>query len=102
MYIRRHGNLYDVHPSFFLGSSPYCLLINRMVDMSIVRRSPFHVWFHPSDFGDDAQSIQKKMAQTLQPLLAYARKKNQTGELALETMYSVIEKLERAPKLTET
>lgn len=93
MYIRKHGNLFDVHPSFFLGSSPYSVCINRMIDISVKYRTPFHIWFHPSDFGSTVQSIQKKIARTLQPILRYAREKNQTGELTLETMYSAIEKL---------
>jgi len=93
MYIRKHANLYDVHPSFFLGSSPYSIYINKMIDISIKHRTPFHIWFHAWDLGSTVQSIQKKIARTLQPLLRYAREKNQTGELTIETMYSAIEKL---------
>jgi hypothetical protein len=95
MYIRKHGNLYDIHPSFYLGSSPNSLFLNRMVNISILRRTPLHFWFHPSDLGSNVHSIRMRMVQTLRPLLVYASQKNQTGELTLETMYSAIEKLDR-------
>jgi peptidoglycan/xylan/chitin deacetylase (PgdA/CDA1 family) len=95
MNVSRNGNLYDVHPSFFLGSTPYSVFLNRMVDVAIKYRCPFHIWFHPSDFGFDVQSVDRKIHQTLQPLLKYAREKNHRGELDCETMCSVVEKLER-------
>jgi len=94
MYIRKHGNLYDVHPSFFLGSSPYSVCLNRIVDVAIKYNSPFHIWFHPSDLGYTHESIQKKISRTLRPLLTYAHKKHRKDELSLETMYSAIEKLD--------
>jgi peptidoglycan/xylan/chitin deacetylase (PgdA/CDA1 family) len=93
-YICKHGNIYDVHPSFFLGSSPYLVCLNRIIDITVKYKSPFHIWFHPSDFGSTPQSIQKKIARTLRPLLTYAQKKSQTAELSLETMYSAVAKLD--------
>jgi peptidoglycan/xylan/chitin deacetylase (PgdA/CDA1 family) len=93
MYIHKHGNLFDVHPSYYLGSSPYSICINRMIDIAIKYRTPFHIWFHAFDFGSTVQSIQRKIVRTLQPILRYAHGRNQKGELTLETMYSVVKKL---------
>ena len=93
MYIRKYGNLYDVHPSFFIGSSPYSVWINKMVDVSIKRKAPFHIWFHPCDLGKNAQSIRTRISRTLHPILTHIQKKRREGELSIETMYSAVENL---------
>jgi len=93
MDISRHGSLYNVHSSFFIGSSPYAMCIDKIVNISIKHKAPFHIWFHPCDFGNDTQSIRKKIDRILRPILMHACKKRQEGDLRMETMCSIVENL---------
>jgi peptidoglycan/xylan/chitin deacetylase (PgdA/CDA1 family) len=101
MNISRHGNLYNVHPSFFVGSSLYSLCINEIVDIAIKHKNPFHVWFHPWDLGGNVQSINRRIAHLLRPMLTYAHRKRQDEDLSIETMLSIVEKIEKQKWGTE-
>ena len=94
LYIEKHGQLYDVHSSFFLGWSSTSLCLNRIIDISTRRKLPFHIWFHPLDLGRDKPAVQKKLDRFLLPLLKHAKKKEKEGKLSFETMTSAVEKLE--------
>lgn len=94
LYIEKHGQLYDVHPGFFLGSSPCSVFLNKIIDISVRNKLPFHLWFHPHDLGNSERSILRGITRVLLPIIKYAKRKEKDGLLSFETMYSVIEKLE--------
>lgn len=94
-YIRRdcHG-LYDIHPSFFIGSLARASEIRdssftkRIVDICAKRKLPFHVWFHPRDIGETEEQAKRRIERTLSPLLRHAKTKERVGALTFETMLS--------------
>jgi hypothetical protein len=94
--IEKHGQLYNVHPSFFLGRSPSPFLINRIIDISAKRKLPCHFWFHPSDLGYDKLAIQTRIEKLLIPILNHAKEKEKDGKMSFETMNSVAEIFEEA------
>lgn len=96
LYIEKRGRLYDVHPGFFLGWSPYSLFLNKIIDISARRKLPFHIWFHAWDLGADRSEMKKKVVRVLLPLLNHARTKEREGTLCFETMASVAMKLDEA------
>jgi peptidoglycan/xylan/chitin deacetylase (PgdA/CDA1 family) len=95
MYVVRRGNLYDVHPSLFINRNANVQLLKKMLDLSISKRAPFHMWFHPLDFGPDIQNVERNISRTLQPFFSYAKTKEKDGLLAFHTMLSVVEQLQR-------
>lgn len=95
MYIVKKGQLYDIHPSLFLGSCANSMIIRKIVDIAIAKRLPFHLWFHPWNLGKTTDSIQTNMRKVLFPLFRYVQRKKETGKLTFETMLSAAEKVEK-------
>ncbi len=95
MYVKKYGELYDIHPSFYLGKSFNSALLNKIVDISVKKRLPLHIWFHPWNFGETKESMNKKISRVLLPFLNYAQEKQRNGVLEFETMRSVTEKMRR-------
>lgn len=93
MFIRKVGRLYDVHPSFFLGCTYNPIFLNKIIDIAAKRKLPFHVWFHPLDLYETKGSTKIIINQVLSPIYEYAKKKEKDGELNIETMCSIVEKL---------
>jgi len=93
MYIKKCNQLYDIHPSLHVGVGASHAILEKILDISIRRRSPMHIWFHMWSFGYDKQSIQKSINMIFFPFLMYARKKVDAGELSFETMLSSINRL---------
>ncbi len=105
MYIRKHNQLYDIHPSFYLGQSSSPAFLDKIIDIAIRNRLPFHVWFHPWDLGRRKESISRSITRVFSPLFQYAKKKERNGTLLFETMLSMAESCDklkmidtRAPK----
>jgi peptidoglycan/xylan/chitin deacetylase (PgdA/CDA1 family) len=96
MYIAKHGGLYDVHPSVFVNRNTNVKLLEKMLDLSISKSAPFHLWFHPLDFGPNERNVWKNINQTLRPFLAYSKLKERDGLLEFHTMRSIAEQLERS------
>jgi hypothetical protein len=90
------GGLYNICPSFFLGSSPYPALIYKLIDYSAGRGLPCHFWFHPADLGHDSFSIKRKIDRLIFPLLNHAKKAQKKGALSFETMTSIVSRIEEA------
>jgi len=93
--IEKKGRLYDVHPSLFIGQSRSPKFLERFIDLCIAKKVPFHVWFHPWNFGKSKESIRRNINELLFPVLKYAQQKVKTGELTFETMLSAAEKVEK-------
>ncbi|MFX0126324.1 MAG: polysaccharide deacetylase family protein [Candidatus Hodarchaeota archaeon] len=93
MYVEKHGQLYNIHPSFYLGHSMNPIFLKGIIDISVKNRLPFHVWFHPWNFGKTKESIQRSISKVFSPLFRYAKKKEENGLMTFETMLSITKKL---------
>lgn len=95
MRIERVGQLFDVQPSLFLdeGASPWFLA--KILDVSIAKKLPFHVWFHLWNLGETKEAVQKTIEKVFSPFLRYAKKKEMNNEVSFETMLSAALKVER-------
>jgi len=91
MYIERCGRLYNVHPSIYIDKHTNLPLLNKILDISIEKRSPLHVWFHSWDFGEDMKSISKSVKNFFVPFLNYAKEKHENEILTFDTMLSATE-----------
>jgi len=94
MYIEKKSRLYDIHPSLYLDQSIYSIFLKETLDIAIAKKAPFHVWFHLWNFGETKESIQRTINKVFIPLFKYAKKKEKSGMLTLETMLSATEKVE--------
>jgi hypothetical protein len=93
MFVRRKGQLYDVHPGFHLGFTYNPIFLNKIIDIATTRMLPFHIWFHPRDIFETRGSTQKNIEGVLSPLYKYAKEKEKEGTLKLETMQSIVDKI---------
>jgi peptidoglycan/xylan/chitin deacetylase (PgdA/CDA1 family) len=90
MYIKKVGNLWDVHPSFAVDRYTNSVFLKSMLDIAANRRLPMHIWFHIRDFGSrpERSEIKKNLQRVFVQLLDYADRKERNGELTTETMVS--------------
>jgi len=91
MYVKKHGSLYDIHPGFYLGYSVDSAFLNKIINISVRYKLPFHVWLHAWNFGQTKVSVNRMITKVLFPFLKYAKKKQRNGVLAFETMRSITE-----------
>jgi len=96
MYIKKHGELYDVHPSLYLGNGVNPLLTRKIIDLAVRSRVPCHVWFHPWNLGKEKESVGKHIRKIFFPIFKYAKSKEKEGLLEFETMLSAARKMESA------
>lgn len=94
MYIEKNGGLYNVHPSLFLNQRISSNFLKKILDISITKKLPLHVWFHLWNLGNTNESIRRSIRKLFFPLLEYAKKKVKSGTLTFETMQSAAEKVE--------
>ncbi len=94
LQIEKQGPLFDIHPSLYVSRGSDAFLLKRLLDIAISRKLPFHIWFHPWDFGQEDRQIQKNVGKILVPLLRYAKRKEESGVLTIETMFSAGQKAE--------
>lgn len=66
-----------------------------IIDISVKRKLPFHLWFHPHDLGHNTSAIKKRINRLLTPLLKYVERMKKDGKLSFETMCSVLERLRK-------
>jgi len=90
MYIEKQGNLYDVHPSLYIGNCTQSIFLKKLLDIAILRKMPFHIWFHLWNFGITKDSIQQRINSAILPFLEYATNKTHEQILTIETMFSAI------------
>jgi len=94
MYIEKKGQLYNIHPSLFIGQSISSILLKKILDISIAKKLPFHVWLHLWNFGETKELVRRTINKVFFPLLKYAKKKEKNGMLSFETMLSAAKKVE--------
>ena len=93
MYIAKRGRLYDIHPSLFITRNTSVRLLKKLLDLSISKGTPFHMWFHPLDFGPGKGDVRRNLHRTLSPFFKYATAKERNGLLAFHTMLSITNQL---------
>jgi len=94
MYIEKQGQLYNIHPSLYLDQGAKLTFLKKILNISISKKLPFHVWFHLwRDFGDTKSSIKSSIRKLFFPLLNYAEEKERNNLLSFETMLSAAEKM---------
>jgi peptidoglycan/xylan/chitin deacetylase (PgdA/CDA1 family) len=94
MLIDRSGELYNIHPSLYLDEGTRPAYLRRILDISIAKKLPFHVWFHPWSFGETEEALQKFITKVLTPFFSYAKRKERDNTLSFETMLSAALKVE--------
>jgi hypothetical protein len=93
MQIEKSGQLYNIHPSIYINQHSSLPLLRKILDISIQRKLPFHIWFHFWNFGEDEKSISKAIRNLFVPFLHYAKEKQENGLLEIETMLSATQKM---------
>lgn len=92
MCMRKHGGLWEVHPSLLIDKYSKFAFLKRILDISTERRLPMHLWFHVRDFGKECSEIKRNAERVFLPLLEYAGRKERDGVLTFETMLSAARK----------
>jgi peptidoglycan/xylan/chitin deacetylase (PgdA/CDA1 family) len=100
MYIEKQDGLYNIHPSLYLDQSISSVFLNKIVDLAIAKRLPFHIWFHLWNFGVTKESIHKTINKIFFPLLRYVKKKERSDLLDIETMLSAADRVNKLSKFS--
>jgi hypothetical protein len=99
MHIERKGQLINIHPSLHLDDGTSFVFLKKILDISVARKLPFHVWFHLWDFGETKEAMRKSIKKVFLPFFSYARRKERSDALRFETMLSAALKVERNLKI---
>jgi len=94
MYIEKQGRLYNIHPSLYLAEGANLLLLKKILNISISRKLPLHLWFHLWNFGETKEAIQKNIKNVFSPFFSYAKRKERGNLVSFETMFSAALKFE--------
>jgi len=92
MCIKKHGELWEVHPSLLIDRYTKFAFLKRILDVAIKRKLPAHLWFHVRDFGKEFNEIKRNSKKVFVPFLSYSNKKEREGVLTFETMLSAARK----------
>lgn len=95
MYIEKYGRLYNIHPSLYIDRHTQFTFLKKILDISTTKKLPLHIWFHLWNFGETKGSIHRTIDKVFYPLLKYAKKKEESGSLDVETMLSATEKVKK-------
>jgi hypothetical protein len=98
MYIEKQGKLYDIHPSLYIDQGTTFTFLKKILDISIAKKLPFHIWFHLSNFGKTKESLQRTINEVFFPMFRYGKKKEKNGMLTFETMLSATKKVDKCFK----
>lgn len=90
MYVKKVGQLYDVHPSFHLGLTYNPIFLDKIIDICARNELPLHLWFHPRDLYETRGSTKKNISRVLSPLYKHAKRRAEEGTLRFETMSSIV------------
>jgi len=98
MRIEKNGNLYNVCPSLYMDVSSNLRLYKKILDISIKRKLPLHIWFHLWSCAKDVHSLPKFINNFLSPFLDYAAGQRQNEKLSIETMLSATKRVKDLEK----
>lgn len=93
MFIEKKAQLYNVHPSIFIDQSVKVNLLRKVTDIAVSKKMPFHIWFHPWNFGDNEKTTKKTLEKVFFPYFNYLRRQRRSGLLSSETMLSATQKI---------
>jgi peptidoglycan/xylan/chitin deacetylase (PgdA/CDA1 family) len=88
MFVRKCGNIIDVHPGLFLSFNNY-FFYEKIINLAVKFRAPLHLCFHPWNLGSSSEKAAEKITKILVPLLKHAENKKKQGFLKFETMLSI-------------
>jgi hypothetical protein len=88
MLISKEGSLFEVHSSLYIDQYSHHRMLERILDIAIVKKLPFHIWFHLWNFGQSQDEMSKCVSRIFKPFFRYAKKKVRTGNLACASMIS--------------
>jgi peptidoglycan/xylan/chitin deacetylase (PgdA/CDA1 family) len=94
--IVRHRRLYDMHPSLFITRDANSKFLMKVLDVSIARRLPLHIWFHPKDLGMNEREMKSSIRRVYRPFFEYVLENQQRNLLQSETMSSAIDFVEKS------
>jgi peptidoglycan/xylan/chitin deacetylase (PgdA/CDA1 family) len=94
MKIEKRGNLFNICPSLHLTRSANSILLQKILDVAVVKRAPLHFWFHLWNFGTKKEHIENSIRNVIFPLLEYAKENVDRGDLTFETMLSAAQNIE--------
>ena len=75
MLIERCGKIYNIQPSLYLCRSITPFFLNKILNVAIDQKAPFHIWFHPWNLGSTNMEIEKYLKNVFSPFLNYAKTK---------------------------
>jgi hypothetical protein len=93
MYIKKNGELYDVHPSLYLDRYARIRALKTFMNIAVRKKRPLHIWFHMWNFGLDTDMIKKFVDSVFEPFLYELAKKRDDNLISPETMISSIDKI---------
>ena len=94
MNIKKRDNMYNMYSSLFIDQYTRYPVFCKILDIATSKKLPFHMWFHPWNFGESKETIEKTFNKVFAPLLKYAKTKEKNGTLTFETMLSAANKVE--------
>jgi len=95
MHVERTSGLWNVHPSLLVHSRSHILTLIKVVDISVRRNLPGHLWFHSWNFGSNASEVKKHVGKVLCPLLAHIRALEDQGRITTSNMKGIAEHIVR-------
>jgi hypothetical protein len=96
MKVEKIGKLYNIHPSLYISHLAQFTLAKRILNISVAKKLPLHIWFHLWNFGQSEGDMRRSINSFFVPLVSYAKKLEEKGLLAFETMLSAAEKAEKS------
>lgn len=93
MLIEKRGGLFNVHPSMYITQHSSPFFLKKILDISISKKLPLHVWFHFFNIGQNEKEVSLTARKLFAPVLSYAREKQEKGLLTFETMLSAAQKM---------
>jgi hypothetical protein len=70
--------------------------LTKILDISVEKALPFHIWFHLWNFGERKESVLRRIKDLFVPFLGYANERQENGALSFETMLSAAQKVEKS------
>lgn len=95
MEIKPSGSLYNVCPGIVIDEYSNVKMLKKILDISISKKVPLHLWFHFWSFGQDKNIISEYFHKLFIPFLSYAQEKSKEDVLEVKTMLSAAQKFQR-------
>jgi peptidoglycan/xylan/chitin deacetylase (PgdA/CDA1 family) len=92
-FIKKQYDMVNIPSTIFVGGENLTsFFLNKMLEISVQKKLPLHIWFHLWNFGKERNEIVNNLRRVLLPFLLKAKKSNESAFLSLETMFSASQK----------